>query len=88
MLYLDVRTLEEYQERHLKNSKHIPLDSLSARFVELGPKTEPIAVFCRSGRRSGIARELLLGAGFIDVTNVISIDALMQSGATGLELEP
>jgi phage shock protein E len=88
MLYLDVRNVDEVQERRLKNAKHIPLDALGARLAELGPKTEAIAVFCRSGRRSGLARELLLNAGFSNVTNAISIDALLKSGVSGLEVEP
>ena len=43
-LLLDVRTLEEYQERHIEPSVLIPLQELEARYQEL-PKDKIILVY-------------------------------------------
>jgi rhodanese-related sulfurtransferase len=76
VLYLDVRDAEELAERSLEDARHIPLDELRNRIGELGPKTQKVIAFCRSGRRSGLAAVMLQGAGFTDVENGINIDAI------------
>lgn len=67
--FLDVRTLEEYQEAHIDGATLIPLDELEMRVDEL-PRDEPIVVYCRSGNRSSVGRDLLLQAGFEDVASM------------------
>ena len=44
---LDVRTLAEFQERHLAGATSIPLEELAARLYELPPKylPEPLQLF-------------------------------------------
>ncbi len=71
---LDVRSQAEYDEFHLKGSTLIPLEELSDRLAEL-PQDEEIVVVCRSGRRSRLAAETLLEAGF---TNVVSMQGGLQ----------
>jgi len=66
---LDVRTVEEWNEFHAPNSTLIPLDELSTRISEL-PRDKEIVVVCRSGNRSQQARDILLGAGFDQVTSM------------------
>ena len=66
---LDVRTVEEWNEFHAPNSTLIPLDELSTRISEL-PRDQEIVVVCRSGNRSQQARDILLGAGFDQVTSM------------------
>ncbi len=66
---LDVRTLEEWQDYHIPNTTLIPLDELEARLNEL-PRDQEIVVVCRSGNRSKTARDLLLQAGFTNVTSM------------------
>jgi len=66
---LDVRTQAEWEEYHAPNSTHIPLDQLASRLSEL-PPDEEIVVVCRSGNRSAAARDLLLDAGFTQVTSM------------------
>ena len=68
---LDVREPYEYDEAHVAGSVLVPLGQLKARLQEiraLGSK--PIAIICRSGRRSSLAAELLTQAGWTDVYNV------------------
>ena len=68
-LILDVRTPEEYIEGHVPGSTLIPLDELESRLSEL-PQDEEIVIICRSGNRSAVGRDILLGAGFESVTSV------------------
>lgn len=66
---LDVRQPEEWNEFHVPDSTLIPLGDLAARAAEL-PKDQEIVIVCRSGNRSAQARDILLGAGFTQVTSM------------------
>ena len=72
---VDVRTPEEYAERHLDGAVNIPVDELKTRMGEVdkltgGDKAKPIVVYCQSGGRAGRAKTVLLGAGHPQVTNL------------------
>ncbi len=70
-LLLDVREPGEYSEGHAPSSKLIPLGQLSEHLSELNNyKDKPIAVMCRSGRRSARAVAILQEAGYTQVSNV------------------
>jgi hydroxyacylglutathione hydrolase len=69
MFFLDVRTQEEWNEFHAPNSVLIPLDQLQSRLAEL-PDDQLIVVVCRSGNRSETGRDILLEAGFKQVTSM------------------
>jgi rhodanese-related sulfurtransferase len=65
---LDVRTDKEYSKGHLKDSANI--DYKSETFVEeMGKldKSKTYVVYCRSGRRSAAAADIMKEAGFVDV---------------------
>lgn len=66
---LDVRQPEEWNEAHIPDSTLIPLDQLPKRVSEL-PKDQEIVVVCRSGNRSAQGRDILLEAGFANVTSM------------------
>lgn len=66
---LDVREPEEWEAGHIPDSTLIPLDQLAARVSEL-PADQPIVVVCRSGNRSQAGRDILLDAGFEQVTSM------------------
>lgn len=66
---LDVRTVEEWDEFHAPNTTLIPLDELAVRFNEV-PSDREIVVVCRSGNRSQQGRDILLNAGFENVTSM------------------
>jgi len=65
-LFLDVRTLEEWQEVRIEGATLVPLDELEMRTDEL-PRDEPIVVYCRTGNRSSVGRDILRQAGFENV---------------------
>lgn len=71
VLLLDVREQDEYAAVHAPDSTLIPLGKLSSRLAEIQKyKDKPVAVVCRSGRRSAQAVELLRNAGFAQAVNV------------------
>ncbi len=55
---LDVRYEEEYDEKHVPGSIHIPLPELRRRFEELDPE-RPYVVICASGKRAAVASLLM-----------------------------
>lgn len=57
-LLLDVRTPEEFAQGHLPGALNIPVDALEARLGEVPPERE-VVVYCRSGRRSARAADVL-----------------------------
>lgn len=66
---LDVREPAEWEAGHVPDSVHIPLAQLSSRMSEI-PTDQQVVVICRSGNRSAQARDLLLNAGYSNVTSV------------------
>jgi rhodanese-related sulfurtransferase len=82
---LDVRTLEEWNEFHAPASTLIPLDQLASRLNEL-PRDRQIVVVCRSGNRSQQGRDILLNAGFEQVTSMTG--GLNEWRASGFPIEP
>lgn len=77
-LIVDVRSAAEYQAGHFPGALNIPVDEIGARTAELGDKGKPIVVYCRSGRRSGIAKRQLEKAGFTNVVNSGSLEATLK----------
>jgi len=69
-VFIDVREEHEYQEFNL-GAKLIPLGNIMATMDELEEhKEDEIVVHCRSGARSGMAKQLLSEAGFKNVRNL------------------
>jgi rhodanese-related sulfurtransferase len=67
-IIIDVRTTNEYQNGHLKNSINIPLDRLEKSLTELD-RLKPVITCCASGTRSLIAKNILKSNGFTEVCN-------------------
>jgi rhodanese-related sulfurtransferase len=66
---LDVRTLREFEQGHIKGAQHLPVDDL--RFeLDAVPKDRRVVVYCRSGYRAHLALRILRQNGFADVANV------------------
>jgi len=62
---LDVRTVEEYRSGHVEGAVNIPHDRVEKRLSELEDQRDrDVVVYCRSGRRAGVAEEVLSEAGF------------------------
>lgn len=69
---VDVRTPEEFAEGHIKGA--ININVKDANFVASAEKqlrkSKPVAVYCRSGKRSAMACALLKAKGF-KTTNLL-----------------
>ena len=73
-LLIDVRTEKEWSEGHLEGAILIPYDRIGAEINKVAPdKKTKIELYCRTGRRSGIALESLKKLGYGDVTNFGSV---------------
>lgn len=61
---VDVRTPEEYSEGHIPGAVNIDVKSadFDTQIATLNPD-RPVAVYCRSGRRSKLAAERMTNAG-------------------------
>ena len=65
---LDVRTQEEYDQGHIPGAILIPNTEIEARAEqELPDKDQLILVYCRSGRRSKLAADILVSLGYTDI---------------------
>ena len=66
VVLLDVRTTEEYKEGHIQNAIHIDVkqDGFITEAKSTLPADKTIAVYCRGGRRSAKAAEMLTKEGF------------------------
>lgn len=60
---LDVRTVREYGNGHIKGFKNIPVDELRERLNEI-EKDKPVYMICQSGLRSYIGTRILEGNGY------------------------
>jgi rhodanese-related sulfurtransferase len=70
LLVMDVRTPEDFigEQGHLAFARNLPLEELKGRIDELSDNTQrPIAIVCRTDRRSAKAEALLAKKGFTDV---------------------
>ncbi|MDN3493834.1 rhodanese-like domain-containing protein [Winogradskyella bathintestinalis] len=56
---LDVRTQKEWDNGHIENSVHIPLNELNNRVGEVKQLNKPIITCCQSGVRSAKAAKFL-----------------------------
>jgi rhodanese-related sulfurtransferase len=66
---LDVREQSEWDQFHVPGATLIPLGTLPDALNKL-PKDKTIVVYCRTGHRSATGRDILLKAGFTNVTSM------------------
>ena len=68
-ILLDVRTKEEYNEKHIDGASLLPLDKIDIDSISqiVSEKDTPIIVYFRSGNRSQQAREKLIALGYSKV---------------------
>jgi uncharacterized membrane protein YdjX (TVP38/TMEM64 family)/rhodanese-related sulfurtransferase len=70
LLVLDVRTAEDFvgEQGHVEEAVNIPVEDLQQRLDEIGNYLEqPVAIVCRTDKKSEKAALLLTEAGFADV---------------------
>ena len=73
-IILDVRTPEEFAEKHIPDAINIPNETIgTAEIPELPDKEQLILVYCRSGNRSKQASEKLVRLGY---TNIVEFGGI------------
>ncbi|WP_348727800.1 rhodanese-like domain-containing protein [Rheinheimera texasensis] len=76
-IWIDVRSAEEFQAGHLKDALNIPHTEIAAKISAVTQdKNAEIQLYCRSGRRSGLAEAELKKLGFTNVHNAGGYEAL------------
>lgn len=69
-LWIDVRTVEEYNRGHIEGALNIPHGDIAHRISAIATDLEqPIHLYCQSGVRSGLALEILMEMGYQNVVN-------------------
>lgn len=86
-IWIDVRTQEEYAQGHIAGSINIPYEIIGS---EIGSVTrdidQDIRVYCRAGRRSGVAMDTLKGMGYANVINEGAYEDLLARKAKGEDI--
>ena len=68
---VDVRSPEEFRERHLPGAINLPLGELTNRILAVVPdKGQPVLLHCLSGGRSGMAQRKLRQMGYRNAFNL------------------
>jgi phage shock protein E len=80
-LVIDVRTAGEYHGGHLREAINIPYDEIAGRIAAFAPDRDTrIVLYCRSGRRSGIAEQALRQMGYRQIENRGGLNDMLRDG--------
>ena len=70
-IIIDVRTVAEYEQAHIKNAIYLGRDFLELRIAEVAPDSETkLIIACGGGIRSLFAAESLISLGYNEVYNM------------------
>jgi phage shock protein E len=79
-LIIDVRTEAEWNDGHLEGAILIPVEVIGKQIGTVAKdKSKRIYVYCRSGKRSQIAKETLEKLQYHDVVNLGSLEAAAKA---------
>ncbi len=82
VLIVDVRTLPEYEGRHIPDVLHLPMDEIASRLDEL-PADKTLIIQCEVGGRSDRVTDFLAQNGYENVHNLIGgIQSWEKAGLT------
>lgn len=85
-IILDVRTEEEYEEKHIPGAICIPNEMIGTEEIEALPdKNQLIMVYCRSGNRSKKAAEKLVKLGYTNIVEFGGINDWQGKTVSGKE---
>jgi rhodanese-related sulfurtransferase len=69
LVVLDVRTPEEFAAGHVPGAKNVPYDLVAARLGEI-PRDKDVVLYCKSGRRAGLAADVLAANGYTRLSHL------------------
>ena len=68
---IDVRSAEEFKTGYIKGAINIPHTEIAEKISAVAKdKSTPLYLYCRSGRRVGIAMETLTALGYTEMVNL------------------
>ena len=73
-LLIDVRTPEEYREKHIEGAVNIPVYEIDNIKNEIIDPNKVILVYCKTGKRSKIVKQILTQNGY---KNVYTFSAIL-----------
>lgn len=78
-LWIDVRSAAEYESGHLPGARNIEFDRIGAQIAAVTQdKDQAIVLYCKSGRRSGFAKQTLLKLGYRNVHNAGGVTDVLR----------
>ena len=82
-IWVDVRTLAEYEGGHLPGAHNINFDRIGSHISEITTdKSALVMLYCKSGRRSGFAKHTLEQLGYSNVVNAGGINDVLRQAQT------
>ncbi|MCR6651187.1 MAG: rhodanese-like domain-containing protein [Cellvibrionaceae bacterium] len=86
-IWIDVRTPEEFAQGHIAGSINIPYEIIGHEITSITRDVDSdVRVYCRSGRRSGVAMDTLKGMGYANVINEGGYEDLLARKANGEDI--
>lgn len=84
-VWIDVRSQAEFDSGHVDGALLIPHTDIGSRIGQAVPdKNAEIHLYCRSGRRAGMAMETLQAMGYTNITNEGGYEQAQQVAACQL----
>jgi phage shock protein E len=89
LLILDVRSADEYAQGHVPGAINVPHDQLEGRLASLPElRDHDLVVYCRSGRRSALALEVLKRHGYTRLQHLAGDMEGWQGASRPIERPP
>lgn len=64
-IIVDVRTVDEYEKKHIPHAANIPLENLrEGKFEQIPDKNQTLLLYCWTGRRAQDAAQVLVDKGY------------------------
>ena len=79
-LLIDVRTKEEFKEKHIKGAVNLDVNDLNKGDLPKADKDKEIYLYCKSGNRARQAKIILEKAGYKNVKNLGGLDDVLKIG--------
>lgn len=77
-IWVDVRQAEEWAEWHVEGAIHLPLGEIQAGNISSLPKDKQLLIYCRSGKRSAQAVEILKEKWYPNIIDMWGMNSLMD----------
>lgn len=78
--FIDVRSVDEFGQGHIAESKNIPLDDLAEKIKKIKGPDKPVILVCASGQRAQTAASQFQESGFNEVY-------VLKGGIQGWKME-